>query len=122
MIKNYFKIAWRNFIKNKTLSIINITGLSVSIAFCLILLFYIRYEQSYDTFHAKKDHLYRLEMTAYFLPGIRPKKVSSLSLRKMMTYQTSLYFLLLLPPICKMNFLKSKALPAFKTTTICWLK
>src|SRR5665213_733697 len=66
MIKNYFKIAWRNLIKNKTLSIINITGLSVSIAFCLILLFYIRYEQSYDTFHAKKDHLYRLEMTSTF--------------------------------------------------------
>src|SRR5438045_4896505 len=63
MFKNYCKIAWRNIIKNKALSIINITGLSVSIAFCLLLFFYIRYEQSYDAFHEKKDHLFRLEMS-----------------------------------------------------------
>ena len=63
MFKNFFKTAWRNIIKNKTFSIINITGLSVSVAFCLLLFFYIRDEQSYDSFHAKKDHLFRLEMT-----------------------------------------------------------
>jgi putative ABC transport system permease protein len=66
MIKNYFKIAWRNLTKNKTFSIINITGLSVSVAFCLLLFFYIRYEQSYDSFHVKKDHLFRLEMSNTF--------------------------------------------------------
>lgn len=64
MFKNYFKIGWRNITKNKTFSIINITGLSVSVAFCLLLFFYIRYEQSYDTFHVKKDHLFRLEMSS----------------------------------------------------------
>src|SRR5689334_16344535 len=63
MFKNYVKIAWRNIVKKKTFSIINITGLSVSVAFCLLLFFYIRHEQSYDTFHAKKDRLYRLEMS-----------------------------------------------------------
>ncbi|MFT4154873.1 ABC transporter permease [Parafilimonas sp.] len=63
MFKNYLKTAWRNVIKNKTLSIINIAGLSVSIAFCLLLFFYIRYEQSYDSFHTNKDHLFRLEMS-----------------------------------------------------------
>ncbi len=66
MLRNYFKIAWRNLIKNKTLSFINIIGLSVSVAFCLLLFFYIRYEQSYDTFHAKKNQLFRLEMTSTF--------------------------------------------------------
>lgn len=63
MFRNYVKIAWRNIVKKKTFSIINITGLSVSVAFCLLLFFYIRHEQSYDTFHAKKDRLFRLEMS-----------------------------------------------------------
>ncbi|MEO8112143.1 MAG: FtsX-like permease family protein [Ginsengibacter sp.] len=66
MLKNYFKIAWRNLIKNRTFSIINIVGLSFSVAFCLLLFFYIKYEQSYDTFHVKKDHLFRLEMTSLY--------------------------------------------------------
>lgn len=63
MFKNYLKIAWRDLLKNRRLSIINIVGLSFSVAFCLLLFFYIMYERSYDTFHKKKDHLYRLEMT-----------------------------------------------------------
>jgi putative ABC transport system permease protein len=63
MLKNYIKIAWRNLLKNRTFSIINIAGLSFSVAFCLLLFFYIRYEQSFDTFHKKKDRLFRLEMT-----------------------------------------------------------
>jgi putative ABC transport system permease protein len=64
MIKNYFKIAWRNLLKNRVYSLINITGLSLSVTFCLLLFFYIRYEQSFDSFHKKKDRLFRLEMTS----------------------------------------------------------
>lgn len=63
MFKNYLKIAWRDLLKNRRLSIINIAGLSFSVAFCLLLFFYIMYERSYDLFHKKKDHLYRMEMT-----------------------------------------------------------
>src|SRR5882757_5037762 len=63
MLKNYFKIACRNLMKNKVISFINIIGLSFSVAFCLLLFFYIRHEQSYDSFHTKKDRLFRLEMT-----------------------------------------------------------
>jgi putative ABC transport system permease protein len=63
MLKNYIKIAWRNLIKNRTFSIINIVGLSLSIAFCLLLFFYIRKEQSYDTFSENKDRLFRFEST-----------------------------------------------------------
>ena len=63
MLKNYLKIAWRNLLKHRTFSIINIIGLSFSVAFCLLLFFYIRHEQSYDSFHAKKNHLFRLEMS-----------------------------------------------------------
>lgn len=79
MFKNYFKIAWRNINKNKTFSIINITGLSVSVAFCLLLFFYIRYEQSYDSFHAKKDHLFRLEMSNTFPSADTAKEKSIFS-------------------------------------------
>ena len=63
MLKNYVKIAWRNLLKNRTLSIINIAGLSFSVAFCLLVVFYIRDEQSYDQFHEKKDRLFRVEMS-----------------------------------------------------------
>ena len=75
MLRNYFKIAWRNLLKHRTFSIINIAGLSISVAFCLLVFFYIRYEQSYDSFHAKKDRLFRLEMTdAWTSPPAVPKK------------------------------------------------
>ncbi|HXB09060.1 MAG TPA: ABC transporter permease [Puia sp.] len=64
MLKNYLIIAWRNLLRNRTLSIINLFGLSVSVAFCLLLFFYIRWEQSYDRWHAKRDRLYRCEMSS----------------------------------------------------------
>ncbi len=72
MFRNYLKIAWRNLLKNRTFSIINIVGLSFSVAFCLLLFFYIRHEQSYDSFHKKKDRLFRVEMTNTW-PSTDPK-------------------------------------------------
>jgi putative ABC transport system permease protein len=63
MLKNYIKIAWRNLIRNRTFSFINIVGLSLSVAFCLLLFFYIRKEQSYDGFAENKNRLFRFETT-----------------------------------------------------------
>ena len=63
MLKNFIRIAWRNLRKNRTSTIIHIAGLSLSVAFCLLLFSYIRHEQSFDSFHTKKDRLFRLEMT-----------------------------------------------------------
>ena len=63
MLKNFIKIAWRNLIRNRTFSIINIVGLSFSVAFCLLLFFYIRKEQSYDSFSENKNRLFRFETT-----------------------------------------------------------
>jgi putative ABC transport system permease protein len=63
MLKNFIKIAWRNLIRNRTFSIINIVGLSFSVAFCLLLFFYIRKEQSYDGFSKNKERLFRFEST-----------------------------------------------------------
>ncbi|MDH7463103.1 ABC transporter permease [Chitinophagaceae bacterium 26-R-25] len=62
MIKNYFKTAWRNLLKNKTFSFINISGLSIGIAAFLLIVHYLRFEYSFDTFNANKDRIYRVPM------------------------------------------------------------
>jgi putative ABC transport system permease protein len=63
MIKNYFKIAWRNILKNKTFSLINITGLAVSMSVCLLIIMVIADQKSYDQFHNNKDRIYRVLTT-----------------------------------------------------------
>ena len=60
MIGNYLKIAFRNLYKNKSLSLINILGLSVSIAVCFLIALFIIHELSYDTFHKNSEDLYRI--------------------------------------------------------------
>ncbi|HEV3251456.1 MAG TPA: ABC transporter permease, partial [Puia sp.] len=75
MFKNYFKIAWRNLMKYKMFTFINIFGLSLSVSFCMLLFMYLRYEQSYDGFHSKKDRLYRLETANLYGPvAQKPEK------------------------------------------------
>ncbi len=58
MIKNYLKIAFRNLLKNKGFSFINILGLSVGMASAILILLWIGHEVSYDQFHEKKDRIY----------------------------------------------------------------
>jgi putative ABC transport system permease protein len=58
MIKNYFKIAWRNIWKNKVFSTINIVGLAVGMAAFMVIMMFVAYEKSFDNFHAK--NIYRL--------------------------------------------------------------
>ena len=60
MFKNYFKIAWRNLLKNKAFSIINIFGLAIGIAVCLVIMLFIYDELSYDKFNKKADHIVRV--------------------------------------------------------------
>lgn len=60
MLKNYIKIAIRNIQRQKVFSFINITGLSVGMACCMLIFLFIRDELSYDQFHVKKDRIYRL--------------------------------------------------------------
>lgn len=62
MFKNYIKIAWRNLLKNKTFSFINIFGLSIGLATCLLLTLYIMDEISYDKHHIDGDKIYRIVM------------------------------------------------------------
>src|SRR6187549_5111 len=60
MLKSYFLTAYRTLTRNKTYSTINILGLSISIASCLILFYIIRYELSFDTFHTSREKIYRI--------------------------------------------------------------
>jgi hypothetical protein len=54
MIKNYFTIALRSLQRNKSYAVINIVGLAVGIAACLLLFLVISFENSFDNFHTKK--------------------------------------------------------------------
>lgn len=72
MLKNYFKIALRNFAKSKLYSFINIFGLSVGIACCILLLLFVRHEWSFDNFHEKSDRLFRVIVSEnYVKNGLR---------------------------------------------------
>lgn len=58
MISNYFKILWRNLVKNKSYSIINILGLTIGMAAAVLIIIWIQNELSMDRFHEKSDRLY----------------------------------------------------------------
>ena len=78
MLKSYLLIAWRNIARNKALSFINIAGLAIGLACCMLIVLYTKDEVSYDRFHTNKDRLYRLtsavlkKMAAVSNLGLRP--------------------------------------------------
>lgn len=60
MLKNYFKIAFRNLWRHRVFSFINIMGLTVGMTACFLIFLYVRFELSYDSFHSKADRIYRV--------------------------------------------------------------
>ena len=60
MIRNYFKIAWRNLWKKKIYTSINILGLGIGMACCLLIAIYVQDELSYDKYHINTDRIYRV--------------------------------------------------------------
>lgn len=62
MIKNYIKIAWRNLVRHKSNTIINLSGLSVGLACCILISLYAREELSYDRFHENSDSIITLSV------------------------------------------------------------
>ena len=66
MIKNYFKIAWRNLIKNKAHSFINILGLSVGLACSLLIFLWVQNELSVDAFFKNDARLYKVYEREYY--------------------------------------------------------
>ena len=62
MFRNYLKISARNLLKQKVYSFINIIGLAIAIAFCILILLFVRDEVTHDNFHQKADRLYRVNI------------------------------------------------------------
>ncbi|MCU0324599.1 MAG: ABC transporter permease [Spirosomaceae bacterium] len=66
MIRNYLKIAFRNLQRNKVYSAINIGGLAIGMATCLLITLYVLDEISYDRYHQKADRIYRIDFDVKF--------------------------------------------------------
>jgi putative ABC transport system permease protein len=62
MLKNYFLIAWRSLVKNRTFYFVNIFGLSVGLACCLLISSYVHSELTYDIYPEHADEIYRVEL------------------------------------------------------------
>src|SRR5579862_6406594 len=65
MLKNYFTTAWRNLRKNKFFSFINIFGLAIGMAACLLILQYVSFQLSYDQFNKNVNDIYRVYNDRY---------------------------------------------------------
>ena len=63
MIRNYWTSAYKNLLKKKGFSFVNILGLAIGMTSALLILTYVAYEYSFDTMHAKGDRTYRVEST-----------------------------------------------------------
>ena len=75
MLKNYFLIAYRTLLKNKVYSIVNLFGLGIGMAACLVIYLFINEELSFDEFHQKKNQVYRLDEVQSFT-GTETQKVA----------------------------------------------
>src|SRR5688572_4760205 len=74
MIKNYFKIAFRNLWKNKAFSAINIFGLAIGMAACIVIMLFVFYEKGFDGMHSK--NIYRLDEVQKFEGMVQPQNVA----------------------------------------------
>ncbi len=75
MLRNYIKVAFRHFMRRKAFSIINMLGLSIGLSVCLVILKYVDFELSFDSYHEKADRIYRTVSTYrtnHGLKGIYP--------------------------------------------------
>ncbi|UII26225.1 ABC transporter permease [Fulvivirga maritima] len=103
MFNNYFKIALRNIRKRKLYSFINAFGLSIAIAFCVLIYLFIKDERSFDQFHKNKSDLFVVARTSYDAWGGEP------------TYEHSLYQQLVLGPQLQQEVPEVKRIARFKS-------
>ncbi|HCN82971.1 MAG TPA: antibiotic ABC transporter permease, partial [Sphingobacteriaceae bacterium] len=61
MLKNYFKVAWRNLMKSKVFTVINVLGLTFGVMVCIMIFLYVQDEVSYDRFHKNVNQIYRID-------------------------------------------------------------
>jgi len=71
MLKNYLKIALRNLLRHKGYSFINVVGLAIGMACCILILLWVRDELSYDTFHPEGDRIYRVVQEQRFSGSVQ---------------------------------------------------
>lgn len=64
MFRNYLIVAYRNLMRHKVYSLINVAGLSIGIAFCILAFLYIQREWTYDAFHEKAERIYRANLVS----------------------------------------------------------
>src|ERR1700722_17806039 len=79
MIKNYFKIAFRNLSKHKLISFINLFGLAVGLTCCLLILAFILNELSYDKYNVNANRIYRVMRTFNNQDGTISLRLSTIS-------------------------------------------
>ncbi|WP_193217827.1 MULTISPECIES: ABC transporter permease [unclassified Imperialibacter] len=60
MLRNYLKVGFRNILKHKAFSFINVFGLAVAMSVCMLVILMLADQHSYDQFHSKKDRIYRI--------------------------------------------------------------
>jgi putative ABC transport system permease protein len=65
MLKNHLRLAWRNLIKHKSFSALNVFGLAIGITCCLLLFHYVAYERSYDAFQQNAGRIVRVRLDRY---------------------------------------------------------
>jgi putative ABC transport system permease protein len=65
MIQNYLRIAWRNLLKHTSFSLINILGLAIGIAACMIIFLYVHNELTFDQYNDKTDRIARITSTLH---------------------------------------------------------
>ena len=63
MIKNYFKIAWRNLTRNRTFALLNVLGLTIGVSVCIVIGIWLQRELSYDDFHPNGEQIFRIANT-----------------------------------------------------------
>ncbi|HRI21065.1 MAG TPA: ABC transporter permease, partial [Panacibacter sp.] len=79
MFKNYFKLAWRNLVKYKFTSFINLFGLTVGLTCCLLITTYILNELSYDRYNKNADNIYRVTRSFNNQDGVVSLNLSTIS-------------------------------------------
>jgi len=69
MIRNYLTTAFCSFIRHRSFTLLNVVGLTLGLVASLLILQYVRYERSFDTFHSKAKDIYRLQYMDKWLAG-----------------------------------------------------